>query len=77
MTFSKDETEYGLLPGKGHGVDKRKSRRALSSSEEARLMRLVGEPDPTKPKNDRIWNGEIAEKTPRQLEAEAIERRRG
>lgn len=64
------DTEYGGLMGPA-GVPVRRPKKALSASDEARLMRLTGTRDPAAPISDRVWNGQSATKSPRELEGEA------
>lgn len=69
------ESEYGGVVGPA-GVAKYRPRRALSASDEARLLRTTGTRDPKAPKSDRVWNGEDIEKTQRQKRGEADADRR-
>jgi len=69
------ESEYGGVVGPV-GVAKYRRRRALSASDEARLLRTTGTLDPKAPKSDRVWRGEDIEKTQRQKQGEADADRR-
>lgn len=64
------ESEYDGVRGPV-GVPKYRPRRALSASDEARLLRTTGTRDPKAPKSDRVWNGEDINKTQRQKRGEA------
>lgn len=64
------DTEYGGLMGPA-GVPLKRPRKALSASDQARLMRTVGELDPTKERSERVWNGQARDKSSREIEGEA------
>lgn len=62
-------TEYTGLMGPA-GVPAFRPRRALSASDQARLMRLTGTLDPQAPISWRHWYGQKVEKTAREIEGE-------
>jgi len=62
-------SEYTGVMGPA-GVPKYKKRKALSASEEARLMRLTGTRDPQAPISWRHWNGQKVDKSAREIEGE-------
>lgn len=62
-------TEYTGVTGPA-GVPAHRPRRALSASDQARLMRLTGTLDPQAPISDRHWYGQAVDKSDRELEGE-------
>jgi hypothetical protein len=65
------DSEYTGVTGPA-GVPAFKDRRALSASEEARLMRLTGTRDPLAPISWRHWRGQAVEKSAREIEGERL-----
>jgi hypothetical protein len=62
-------SEYTGVMGPA-GVPAHRPKRALSASDQARLMRLTGTLDPAAPISDRHWNGQAVEKSAKELEGE-------
>jgi len=70
MTNTRDwGTEYTGRTGPA-GVPLHRSRKALSASDRARLMRLTGTFDPQAPISNRHWNGQAVTKSAREIEGE-------